>query len=66
MILTTPQRYASNPMVVGMDLRNELRRSRGVAPTWNSRDPRSDWYGSSHPCFCFRQWLINSHCSIPR
>ena len=38
-------RYKHNPMVIGNDLRNELRadKNNNVAPTWGTGDPATDW-----------------------
>lgn len=36
-------RYLSNELVVGADLRNELRSANGVAPTWGSGNLKTDW-----------------------
>jgi hypothetical protein len=37
-------RYKNNPRVIGMDLRNELRKAHGVDAQWGSNNPRNDWY----------------------
>jgi endoglucanase len=37
------KRYASNPRVIGMDLRNEIRKAHGVTATWGDNNPISDW-----------------------
>lgn len=36
-------RYLGQPAVVAMDLRNEPRPANGVAPTWGTGDPATDW-----------------------
>jgi len=36
-------RYAENSLVVGMDLRNELRRAHGHSPTWGDGNVKYDW-----------------------
>lgn len=36
-------RYKNNPKVIGMDLRNELRKAHGVDAQWGSNNPRNDW-----------------------
>ena len=36
-------RYRDNPMVVGMDLRNELRKAHGHSPTWGDGREKYDW-----------------------
>lgn len=37
------KRYADNERVVGIDLRNELRKAHGTNPTWGDGNPRTDW-----------------------
>lgn len=37
------QRYANNSLVVGFDLRNEIRPSGEVIPSWGTGDPKTDW-----------------------
>lgn len=36
-------RYQDNPLVVGMDLRNELRSAHGHSPTWGDGSVKYDW-----------------------
>ena len=36
-------RYSSNALVVGMDLRNELRRAHGHSPSWGNGNVKYDW-----------------------
>jgi endoglucanase len=44
------KRYANNRMVVAADLRNELRKANGVAPTWGSGDVATDWKLAAENC----------------
>jgi endoglucanase len=37
------KRYATNPRVIGAELRNELRAAHGVKPVWGGGDPKRDW-----------------------
>ena len=37
------KRYETNDFVVGADLRNELRKANGIAPTWGSGNQDTDW-----------------------
>ena len=37
------KRYRNNPRVIGMDLRNEIRRTGLKAPTWGSGKKETDW-----------------------
>lgn len=37
------KRYADNERVIGIDLRNELRKAHGANPTWGDDNPRTDW-----------------------
>jgi endoglucanase len=43
-------RYASQPFVVGADLRNELRAAHGVEPTWGSGIASTDWALAATTC----------------
>lgn len=36
-------RYKGNPLVCGFDLRNEIRSSWSVSPTWGTGDLKTDW-----------------------
>ena len=36
-------RYRDNPLVVGMDLRNELRKAHGHSPSWGDGRDKYDW-----------------------
>jgi hypothetical protein len=36
-------RYRANPLVVGIDLRNEVHDSQGKSLTWGDGDPETDW-----------------------
>lgn len=38
------RRYKHNPRVIGMDLRNEIRKANGLTPTWGDKDPKTDWH----------------------
>jgi len=40
-------RYATQPAVIGADLRNEPRPANGVTPTWGGTDPTTDWRGAA-------------------
>ncbi len=40
-------RYRSNPMVVGADLRNELRRNHTTYCTWGFGTPETDWHAAA-------------------
>lgn len=40
---TVAARYRSQPAVVGVELRNELRAANGVTPVWGGGDPARDW-----------------------
>ncbi|MGO8993498.1 MAG: glycoside hydrolase family 5 protein [Polyangiaceae bacterium] len=44
---TMATRYLSQPAVVGVDLRNELRPSDAGTPTWGGSDPTLDWHGAA-------------------
>merc|ERR1711936_55117 len=37
------ERYVGNPLVAGIDLRNELRRAHGHSPTWGDGNDKYDW-----------------------
>lgn len=37
------RRYKDNPRVIGMDLRNELRKAHGMEATWGDNQPLTDW-----------------------
>lgn len=37
------KRYRNNPRVIGMDLRNEIRRSGTKIPTWGGGNKATDW-----------------------
>lgn len=37
------ERYKDNKRVIGMDLRNEIRKANGIKPTWGTGDPKTDW-----------------------
>jgi endoglucanase len=41
------ERYASQPAVVAVDLRNELRAANGTAPVWGGGDPQRDWHAAA-------------------
>lgn len=43
-------RYKSNLMVIGADLRNELRSANGVRPTWGSGNRHTDWAIAATTC----------------
>jgi hypothetical protein len=38
------KRYKHNPRVIGMDLRNEIRRTGTKIPTWGSKNKATDWH----------------------
>ncbi len=40
-------RYRSNPLVVGADLRNELRRNHTTYCTWGFGSPETDWHAAA-------------------
>ena len=37
------ERYVENPLVAGIDLRNELRKAHGHSPTWGDGNEKTDW-----------------------
>ena len=37
------ERYSGNTLVAGIDLRNELRKAHGHAPTWGDGNSKTDW-----------------------
>jgi len=37
------ERYINNPLIAGIDLRNELRKAHGHAPTWGDGNDKTDW-----------------------
>ena len=37
------ERYVADPLVVGIDLRNELRKAHGHSPTWGDGNAKYDW-----------------------
>lgn len=43
-------RYKNNPRVIGMDLRNELRKAHGVDTEWGNGNPRNDWSRAAKIC----------------
>lgn len=43
-------RYKDNPRVIGMDLRNELRKANGLEATWGSDNPLTDWLRAAKIC----------------
>jgi endoglucanase len=48
--VTMATRYANQPAVVGVDLRNELRAANGQSPTWGTPaggDPTLDWHAEA-------------------
>lgn len=44
------KRYKSNPLVVGADLRNELRQANGIKPTWGDGNSSTDWKMAAQDC----------------
>ena len=44
-LIAMTKRYKDNPRVIGMDLRNEIRKAGFfTTPTWGSGDPKTDWH----------------------
>lgn len=43
-------RYRDNPRVIGMDLRNELRKAHGLSATWGDNNPLTDWKRAAKIC----------------
>lgn len=43
-------RYKDNPRVIGMDLRNELRKANGLEASWGSDIPLTDWLRAAKIC----------------
>ena len=37
------RRYANNPRVIGIDLRNQLRKANGLETSWGDKNPLTDW-----------------------
>jgi endoglucanase len=37
------QKFRDNPRVIGMDMRNEIRKANGLEPTWGDGNPLTDW-----------------------
>ena len=37
------KRYKDNTRVIGMDLRNQLRKAHGLTPSWGDGKPLTDW-----------------------
>lgn len=44
------RRYKDNPLVIGMDLRNQLRKAHGLESTWGTEDPITDWKRAAKIC----------------
>lgn len=44
------ERYKHNPLVIGMDLRNELRKAHGTDADWGNGNPKNDWRRAAHIC----------------
>ena len=44
------ERYRHNPRVIGMDLRNELRKAHGLDATWGDDNPLTDWKRAAKIC----------------
>lgn len=44
------QRYKKNPRVIGMDLRNQLRKAHGQDTQWGNKDPRTNWQRAAKLC----------------
>lgn len=42
-LVAMASRYKSNPMVVGIDLRNEVHDYNGLEMTWGDGNPKTDW-----------------------
>lgn len=37
------KRYRDNPLVIGMDMRNQIRKANGLEPSWGDGNPKTDW-----------------------
>jgi hypothetical protein len=36
--------------VIGMDLRNEIRKANNIEPTWGDNNPKTDWKRAAETC----------------
>ena len=44
------KRYKDNPLVIGMDIRNEIRKAHGIEGTWGDQNPLTDWRRAAKKC----------------